>query len=191
MFTLVLDLDETLLHFEEVSKYLYLKINFIFIQLNENEGQLSIRPGADSFLKLMSSHFEIVIFTAGTEEYADWALSFLENVGCIKHRLYRQHALPFKGYYLKDLSRLGRDLDKTIIVDNIAENFALQPKNGILIKTWISDAKDTSLFELAPLLLKISECKCKDVKDFLQLYHRENEELMNSIAYGSSSPCLN
>ncbi len=125
MFTLVLDLDETLLHFEEVSKYLYLKINFIFIQLNENEGQLSIRPGADSFLKLMSSHFEIVIFTAGTEEYADWALSFLENVGCIKHRLYRQHGLPFKGYYLKDLSRLGRDLDKTIIVDNIAENFAL------------------------------------------------------------------
>lgn len=105
----------------------------------------------------MSSHFEIIIFTAGTEEYADWALSFLENVSCINYRLYRQHALPFKGYYLKDLSRLGRDLSKIIIVDNIAENFALQPKNGILIKTWISDAKDTSLFELAPLLLKISE----------------------------------
>lgn len=55
------------------------------------------------------------------------------------------------------MSRLGRDLSKIIIVDNIAENFALQPKNGILIKTWISDAKDTSLFELSPLLLKISE----------------------------------
>lgn len=58
---------------------------------------------------------------------------------------------------MKDLSRIGRQLTKTIIVDNIAENFALQPANGILIKTWISDPKDTSLFELAPLLLKVVE----------------------------------
>ena len=104
----MLDLDETLLHFEE---------------LNDNEGQLSIRPGADSFLRLMSQHYQIVIFTAGTEEYADWALSFLESVKHVSHRLYRQHALPYNGFYVKDLSRLGRDLSKTIIVDNIAENY--------------------------------------------------------------------
>jgi CTD small phosphatase-like protein 2 len=73
----------------------------------------------------MEEYFELVIFTAGTEEYADWALNFLDNVVCIKHRLYRQHALPFNGYYVKDLSRLGRDLTKTIIVDNIAENFQM------------------------------------------------------------------
>lgn len=91
--------------------------------MNENEGQLSIRPAADQFLKIMEPYFEIVIFTAGTEEYADWALTFLENHGCIHHRLYRQHALPFNGYYVKDLSRLGRNLSRTLIVDNIAENF--------------------------------------------------------------------
>jgi CTD small phosphatase-like protein 2 len=71
----------------------------------------------------MSQYFEIVIFTAGTEEYADWALTFLESVGFISHRLYRQHAMAHNGYYVKDLSRVGRDLSKTIIVDNIAENF--------------------------------------------------------------------
>jgi CTD small phosphatase-like protein 2 len=71
----------------------------------------------------MEQYFEIVIFTAGTQEYADWALTYLENNGCIRHKLYRQHALPFNGYYVKDLSRLGRDLNKTLIVDNIAENF--------------------------------------------------------------------
>ena len=107
-FTLVLDLDETLLHFEEI---------------DENEGQLSIRPLADQFLKNMSEYFELVIFTAGTEEYADWALGYLESVDYISHRLYRQHALPFEGYYVKDLSRIGRDLKKMIIVDNIAQNF--------------------------------------------------------------------
>jgi CTD small phosphatase-like protein 2 len=71
----------------------------------------------------MAKYFEVVIFTAGTEEYADWALSFLENVNCISHRLYRQHAVPMGTYYVKDLSRIGRDLSKTLIVDNIAENF--------------------------------------------------------------------
>lgn len=122
----------------------------------------------------MASYFEIVIFTAGTEEYADWALNFMENVGCISYKLYRQHALPFRGYYVKDLSRIGRDLSKMIIVDNIAENFALQPDNGILIKTWISDPKDTALFELAPFLLKIIEQQCDDTRKLLNHFHSEN-----------------
>ena len=73
----------------------------------------------------MSEHFEIVIFTAGTKKYADWALSFIINNECISHRLYRQHTLPFNNFYIKDLSRLGRNINKTIIVDNIPDNFIL------------------------------------------------------------------
>ena len=57
-YTLVLDLDETLLHFADA----------------DEESQLFIRPGADGFLALMAQYFEVVIFTAGTPEYADWAL---------------------------------------------------------------------------------------------------------------------
>lgn len=57
--------------------------------------------------------------------------------------------------FVKDLSRIGRDLSKTIIVDNVAENFQLQPDNGIFIKSWFDDVHDTALSELAPLL------KCK------------------------------
>lgn len=128
----MLDLDETLLHFAEI---------------NEEESQLSIRPGADSFLTLMCQYFEVVIFTAGTTEYADWALQFLESSStAISHRLYRQHTINFEGRYLKDLSRLGRSLQKTIIVDNLEGNFSLQPANGIAIKTWYDDPRDTALF---------------------------------------------
>ena len=53
---------------------------------------------------------------------------------------------------MKDLSRIGRDLSRTIIVDNVAENFQLQPDNGIFIKSWFDDMSDTALSELAPLL---------------------------------------
>lgn len=91
------------------------------------------------------------------KDYADWAIEHLTNSNCISHRLYRQHATPSaSGFYIKDLSRLGRDLSRTIIVDNIAENFQLQPENGIFIKSWFTDPSDTALFELAPLLVAIA-----------------------------------
>lgn len=54
---------------------------------------------------------------------------------------------------MKDLSRIGRDLSKVIIVDNVGENFQLQPENGILIKTWMNDMNDRALYELRHLLL--------------------------------------
>jgi CTD small phosphatase-like protein 2 len=53
---------------------------------------------------------------------------------------------------LKDLSKIGRNLQKTIIVDNIAENFQLQANNGIFISTWHDDPHDTELKQLIPLL---------------------------------------
>jgi len=34
---------------------------------------------------------------------------------------------------------IGRDLTKTIIIDNIASNFKMQPRNGIAIQTWVGD----------------------------------------------------
>jgi TFIIF-interacting CTD phosphatase-like protein len=48
---------------------------------------------------------------------------------------------------------LGRDLAKTIIVDNISENFLLQPENGISIKSWYDDAQDDALSDLSKLLV--------------------------------------
>jgi len=71
----------------------------------------------------MSELYEVVIFTAAMQDYADWVLNEIDKKKRITHRLYRQHALPKGARFLKDLSRLGRDLSKTIIVDNLAENF--------------------------------------------------------------------
>lgn len=40
---------------------------------------------------------------------------------------------------------MGRDLNRTIIVDNITENFLLHPENGISIKSWYDDPFDDAL----------------------------------------------
>lgn len=72
------------------------------------------------------------------------------------HWLYRQHSIPKGNDYVKDISRLGWDLGKTIIVDNVADNFQLQIENGIYIKSWFGDNSDTALKDLGRLLKQIS-----------------------------------
>ena len=140
----------------------------------DNNDQILVRPWADEFLQEMSKYYEIVIFTAGTKEYADWILDQLDTTKAIKYRLYRQHATPCETTYVKDLSRLGRPLNRVIIVDNLAENFQRQPDNGIMIKTWYDDPKDNALIELAPILkgiitfyIEIVVKKIPDVRDAL------------------------
>ena len=62
--TLVLDLDETLVHYKE--------------NLDGEENELLVRPGAEVFLKELSQNFEIVIFTAAMQDYADWVLDQID-----------------------------------------------------------------------------------------------------------------
>lgn len=71
----------------------------------------------------MSTYYELVVFTAGLKDYADWILDDLDRTGFIQYRLYRDHCKFKHGVYLKDLTKLGRHLSKVIIIDNIEENF--------------------------------------------------------------------
>lgn len=72
------------------------------------------------------------------------------------HRLYRQHASQLGNVYVKDLSKLGRNLSKTLIIDNVADNFQLQCENGIYIKSWFGDECDDALDQLIPLLQNLT-----------------------------------
>lgn len=63
------------------------------------------------------------MFTAGLKDYADWILNDLDPHNYISKRYYRDSCTFRRGSYLKDLKRLKRDLSKTVIVDNLPENF--------------------------------------------------------------------
>ena len=159
-YTLVLDLDETLISF----------------RFDENgRGILKMRPGLFNFLKSVRKMYEIIIFTAGTQEYADPILDRIEKNGKIfAKRLYRQHAILMNNIYIKDLTRLGRDLSKIIIIDNMPQNFCLQKENGILIKNFFGQEKyETTLTDLTEILLKISSDPNNDVRRELKKYREE------------------
>ena len=73
------------------------------------------------------------------------------------YRLYRKHTVMYNGDLVKDLSKLGRDLSKIIIVDNMPQNFKLQKENGILISSfWGEDTNDKSLFYLGKILVSVA-----------------------------------
>ena len=71
------------------------------------------------------------------------------------------------------MNLLGRELSKTLIVDNVAENFQLQPDNGVFIRTWIDDPTDNALEELAPLLTEIVLKSVADVRDALKVFRMQ------------------
>ena len=177
-YTLVLDMDETLIHclFNNVKKsnappYGYLKSednNIIYYNDDSNMkiGMFLVRPFAIQFLEELSKiNYEIVVFTAGTKEYCDKILNILDINNYIKYRLYRSHlSLRNLNNDVKDLSLLGRDLNKIIIVDNLADNYKLQENNGLPILPWTGDISDMSLKYLSQILKKIIENNIVDVR---------------------------
>ena len=152
-YTLVLDLDETLVHFF----------------YTPSGGTFLIRPYCFKFLEEMSKYYETVIFTAAMKEYADSILDLLDpEKKLINYRLYRNHTTITGIIFVKDLSKIGRDLNKIIIVDNLADNFKLQQNNGIQIGTWIDDMKDTQLNDLGKILTEIAIKKPNDVRNVIK-----------------------
>ena len=73
---------------------------------------------------------------------------------------------------------LGRDLSKTIIIDNIPSNFKLQPRNGIYIATWTGSTDDCCLLNLIPVLELVVKKESKDVRDTLEAISRHMEEMI-------------
>ena len=167
-YSLILDLDETLVHF---------KVN----PENESEGVLKVRPGVMEFLDAVDKYYELIIFTCATQDYANLLIDAIEeNKIYFVHRLYRQHTVIIDNDFVKDLTRIGRPLDKIAIVDNMPQNFRLQKENGINIKAfWGEDIYDNALINLSPILITIAK-EGGDIRKGLAKYRDEIVEKVTS-----------
>ena len=151
--TLVLDLDETLVH----SQFLPFSIQSDVILKIDIENQIHdihvlIRPGVQTFLNRLSKLYEIVIFTASVSKYADPLLDILDKDNNCSFRLFREHCSMKGMTYIKDLNKLGRNLKDVIIVDNSPLSYTFNKENGIPILTWFNDKNDKELDYLLPIL---------------------------------------
>jgi CTD nuclear envelope phosphatase 1 len=128
--TLILDLDETLIH--SMSKGGRMSTGHM-VEVRLNAASLGMggsaqhpilywvnkRPYCDEFLRRVCKWFNLVIFTASVQEYADPVIDWLESERkFFSARYYRQHCTYRQGAYIKDLSSVDPDLSNVMILDN-------------------------------------------------------------------------
>ena len=130
--TLVIDLDETLIH--SLAKGGRMSSgHMVEVKLNTAVGYAGTtlgpqhpilyyvhkRPYCDEFLRKVCKWYNLVVFTASVQEYADPVIDWLEQERkYFAGRYYRQHCTFRNGAYVKDLSSIEPDLSKVIIIDN-------------------------------------------------------------------------
>lgn len=86
---------------------------------------VNVRHGVTEFLDKMAEVYEIVIFTASLAAYANPLLDKLDVNKRIRGRLFRESCVSINGSYVKDLSKLGRNLKNVIIIDNSPMSYSL------------------------------------------------------------------
>ncbi|GMH55327.1 hypothetical protein TrRE_jg13401 [Triparma retinervis] len=170
---LVLDLDETLVHssfravegadfvipvrIEDVVHYVY----------------VMKRPWVDEFLEALAPYYELVVYTASLNKYADPLLDLLDPKNLIEHRLFRESCVQWGGNYVKDLSILNRDLRKTLIIDNSPSSYIFNPEAAIGCTSFIDDPSDLELKQICSFLLALKDvddvrCRVGGWKEFME-----------------------
>lgn len=144
--TLVIDLDETLIH--SLAKGGRMSSgHMVEVKLNTTVGfggttlgpqhpilyYVHKRPHCDDFLRKVCKWYNLVVFTASVQEYADPVIDWLEQERkYFSGRYYRQHCTFRNGAYIKDLSSVEPDLTKVMILDNSPLSYIFhEGKNSI------------------------------------------------------------
>eukprot|EP00754_Rhynchopus_humris_P012637 Rhum_TRINITY_DN14298_c5_g1::Rhum_TRINITY_DN14298_c5_g1_i2::g.73237::m.73237/K15731/CTDSP; carboxy-terminal domain RNA polymerase II polypeptide A small phosphatase len=183
--TVVLDLDETLIY--------------------AREGPLYARPGLDELLAMLAERCEPVVWTAGVRAYAQAVIKNIDKKGVIKHCVYR-HKKWFSGCagYNKDLTLLGRDMDKLVILENTPDCVRGNEANGIVVTDYEGEGEDLTLVAIRELLsdmidkvehkgitvpqyistTKLLQCReiLTDVDDEMQVFCLDTEDFMQKKA---------
>lgn len=157
-YTLLLSLDDLLIHSE---------------WSREHGWRTAKRPGIDYFLAYLSQFYEIVVFTSQPSYTAAPIVEKLDPYMLyVLYRLYRESTRYSKEHkdVVKDLSYLGRDLSKVVLLDTVPAHFASQPENAIAMKPWDGNRNDTDLVGMIPFLEAIAIYQVPDVRPILKNY---------------------
>ena len=143
--------------------------------------RMYFRPHLEYFLKEVSKYYDLAVFTASTQEYADKICDRLEEHVELKGRLYRDHCSTTSGgQYTKDLSMFGRD--NVFLLDDTVLNFLLNLNNGVYIHgwahndIWIDD--DIELKRVTDRLVECGKTGVENIKKIMRI-----EEVLEHIKY--------
>lgn len=186
--TLVLDLDETLVHSNHNGLLdTSLCPDFIVeVPIDHNILKFKVfkRPYVDLFLETVSQWYDVVIFTASMEIYGSAVIKKLDKYNVVRKCFYRSSCLLDSGFYTKNLSILNKDLADVIIIDNSPYAYKNFINNAIPITSWFSDSNDTELLNLLPFLDALRFVS--NVQNILKLGEKPVYKTTNNTTISSS-----
>ncbi|CAG5111732.1 Oidioi.mRNA.OKI2018_I69.chr2.g6007.t2.cds [Oikopleura dioica] len=173
--TLVLDLDETLIHSQHdglgrggparSTKTSDFILNVV-IDSHPVSFYVYKRPHVDYFLQTVSQWYDLVVFTASMEVYGSAVCDKLDpHKTILRRRYYRQDCRMEYHSYTKDLATVNSDLSSVFILDNSPGAYRHYVENAVPIKSWFSDPHDTCLLNLLPMLDALSSDQCEMTND--------------------------
>ena len=169
-YTLVLDLEDTLIS---------VKID------NEGTVLCKKRPGLVPFLSGIKPFYEIISFTKLSKDYSNTIIQEIEgNKKLFDYNFYREHCVLVGREFIKDISKIGRDMKKVIMVDDLEDNLSYYPNNGVLICPYNAEEneEDRVLFELKKLLILFFRLGYEDIRVAIKNYKKE---IYNKITLGN------
>jgi Dullard-like phosphatase family protein len=188
--TVVLDMDETLLHSEFTSadnnyrqyeeRQTAQRDPDFTLRINTEDGGEEIvhvhkRRGVENFLEQCALHFETILFTAALPIYAAPVLDRIDPNNLLRARLYRDATISFEGEnFVKDVGRLGRDLGRIVIVDNNPHAMLPQPDNAFPVISFY-DEDDNELDKVLETLLEIKDLQ--DVRPYMRKRFKFRQQL--------------
>ena len=185
--TLILDLDETLIHTisdDEMDQFDQKKIDRRKVKANYTKTEeeiFYIRPGLIDFLKYVSKRFECILFTAAGSSYTQRILTEIDpKKEYFDHILTRAHCRRVwtsrtEITLRKGLDRINRDPSHVIVVDDVADNWRDDFENLIIAKPYYGEKKDKELYKIRAMLNKLS---------FVQDVREENRRLILKLSPG-------
>ena len=160
-YTLILDLEDTLVNITVT---------------NDKKIIIQPRPGLISFLTGVKPFYEIITFSKLSKNYSESIIRLIEgDKKLFDYNLNRNHCTLVGKNFVKDISRIGRDIKTIIMVDDLAENLKAHIDNGILILPYDGNnyREDRVLFELKKMLILFHRLGYQDLRNALKSYKNE------------------
>ena len=145
-YTVLFQLDETLVHYCEENDNYFVKVRF----------------GAENLIEYIHNFCEVIIVSTSGIEYSDIIANNLsKNRGLISHRIYTEE------YENVDLSEINRDKNKIFIICS-DDDFLNAPKENIIkLKEFNGDVKDKEFIKLLNEFKNIENMEIEDVRNII------------------------
>ena len=160
---MVLDLNKTLAYYDIES------------------GKVKLRNGLFSFLSMIKAYYELITFSCEPSNITE---AIIKEIECenkyFDYNLTRTHSILYENNLVKDISLIGRDISKIIIIDDDDNCFKLNKENGIKIASIKDNKKDDNiLFELKKILILICKKNYDDVREALKDF---SDDIKNKVS---------